>query len=59
MLVVFWRDLKLIGLSHSFAPVIYRTGLRYQPLRRPILASCMTGSMPMTTIASAAIAASS
>lgn len=39
MLVVFWWDLKLIGLSHSFAHVIYRIGLRYQPLRRPILAS--------------------
>ncbi len=59
MLVVFWQDLKLIGLSHSFASIIYQAGLRYQPLRRPILASCMTGSMPMTTIASAAIAASS
>ena len=59
MLVVFWQDLKLIGLSHSFASIIYQAGLRYQPLRRPILASCMTGSMPMTTIAKAAMAASS
>lgn len=39
MLVVFWQDLKLIGLSHSFASIIYQAGLRYQPLRRPILAS--------------------
>jgi hypothetical protein len=23
MLVVFWGDLKLIGFSHSFAPLIY------------------------------------
>ncbi len=23
MLVVFWVDLKLIGLSHNFAPAIY------------------------------------
>lgn len=59
MLVVFWGDLKLIGFSLSFAPVIYGVRRRCQPLRRPILASCMTGRMPMTTIASAAIAASS
>lgn len=59
MLVVFWADLKLIGLSHSFAPVIYQARRGNQPLRRPIRASSTTGSMPMTTIASAAIAASS
>ncbi len=59
MLVVFWVDLKLIGLLHNFSPAIYPAELRCQFLRRPILASCMTGSMPMTTIASAAMAASS
>ncbi len=59
MLVVFWVDLKLIGLSLNFAPAIYPAELRCQLLRRPILASCMTGSMPMTTIAKAAMAASS
>lgn len=59
MLVVSWGDLKLIGFSHSFAPIIFGPAAGYQPLRRPILASCMTGRMPMTTIASAAIAASS
>lgn len=59
MLVVFREDLKLIGLSHCFMPVILCGGTSHQPLRRPILASSMTGRMPMTTIASAAIAASS
>lgn len=59
MLVVFGVDLKLIGFSHSFRPVICEAGRGYQPLRRPILASSTTGSMPMTTIASAAIDASS
>lgn len=59
MLVVSWGDLKLIGFSHSFAPIICGPAPGYQPLRRPILASCMTGRMPMSTIASAAIAASS
>ncbi len=59
MLVIFWGYLKLIGFSHSFAPIIYGARCGCQPLRRPILASCMTGRIPMTTIASAAIAASS
>lgn len=59
MLVVFGADLKLIGFSHSFRPVICEGRRGYQRLRRPILASSTTGSMPMTTIASAAIDASS
>ncbi|MNU95926.1 hypothetical protein D3C71_859490 [compost metagenome] len=59
MLVVFGADLNLIGFSHSFGPVICEARRGCQPLRRPILASSTTGSMPMTTIARAAIDASS